>query len=155
MKLIGFNFSKILAERFSPIKGNLEVKANIQVENITEEKLDIVKDDSVAKFEFKFTVDYNPQIASILFRGHAFFILDKKVQKELMKSWKDKKIPEDTKVKLYNLILDKCNLKALMLEEELSLPSHIPFPFLKSQEEVNNKPKEQKENSSNKANYAG
>ena len=50
--------------------------------------------------------------------------------KQFLDSWKDKKIPEHLRTSLFNFIMNKCNIKALFLEDELGLPLHIPMPKL-------------------------
>ena len=57
----------------------------------------------------------------------------KEDSKTLTKSWKKNEIPDGTKIPLFNVILKKCTTKALQLEEELLLPSHIPMPQLRPQ----------------------
>ena len=53
----------------------------------------------------------------------------------LDKGWKDKEIPEEFRIAIFNIILRKASVRALQLEEELNLPYHMPFPSIKSQEE--------------------
>jgi len=48
--------------------------------------------------------------------------------------WKNKKISDDIRMPLFNMILTKCNLKALQFEEEFALPTHVPMPRLSPQE---------------------
>ena len=64
--------------------------------------------------------------------------------KVLKKDWKKKKFNHPVKLPLFNFIMEKCNLKALQLEEEVSLPFHIPMPKLAPAP-----------NQENPANYAG
>ena len=55
-----------------------------------------------------------------------------KGMKGLQVGWnKDKKMPENFRMTLFNLILRKSSLKALQLEEEMNLPTHIQLPTLK------------------------
>jgi hypothetical protein len=53
----------------------------------------------------------------------------------VLKKWKNKKIEDEVRVPLFNLILTKCNLKALQFEEEFGLPTHIPFPRVSPQQD--------------------
>ncbi len=130
MQVIGFNFEKILAERKNQkAGGKIEIKSNINVKEISPEKVDLVKDKDVLKFSFEFTIDYTPEIAKILLAGSAIIMLEKDKAKEIMKKWKSgKKIVEDIRIPLFNMIMTKSNLRALQLEEELNLPTHIPMP---------------------------
>ena len=134
MQIISFNFDKIKAEKKNPIKGKLEINSNINIKSINQEKLEMIKDQAAIKFEFVFVVDYKPNIAEISLEGSTILLADKDKGKEILKKWKNKKVPEDVRLPLFNVILTKSNLKALQLEEELNLPSHIPMPKLKPQE---------------------
>jgi len=145
MKIIGFNISKISAERKNPIKGNVEVKSGLNIDNITSDELNISKDPSL-KFDFSYEINYSPDIALITIKGSIIAIDDKNESKEILKEWKKKKFDNPIKLPLFNFIMDKCNLKALNLEEELGLPFHIPLPKLAQKSE---KVEE------NRANYAG
>lgn len=139
MQILGFNFEKIKAERKSQLQGKIEISSNIDVTEITQEKLDIVKDQIPLKFSFDFTVKYKPEVAEVSLQGSVLFVADKDKAKDILKKWKAKKIEEDIKIPLFNFIMTKCNLKALQLEEELTLPTHIPFPKLQK-EQANQKP---------------
>ena len=144
MKIIGFNISKVSAEKNQPIKGKLEVKQHIDLKKIEKDSIPI-SDKPALKFEFEFTISYNPKIADITLSGVILALDDKDESKEILKQWKKKKLGPSFKMPLFNFILDKCNLKALHLEEELGLPFHIPFPKLRPEQKSN----------SNPANYAG
>ena len=136
MQIIGFNFEKISAERKpKKIIKNLEINSNINIKNISKEDLDIIKDKPALKFEFEFSISYKPEIAKILFQGFILGIVEKDESKDILKKWKNKKIPEEIRIPLFNLILTKSNVKALQLEEELGLPTHIPLPKIKPEKQ--------------------
>jgi len=138
MQVIGFNFEKIQAER-KQAKGtqNMQINSNINIKNITQEEISIVKDKPVLKFDFEFSVNYKPEIAEIVFRGFSLVLVEKDESKDILKKWKNKKISEEVRLPLFNLILTKCNLRALQLEEELNLPTHIPLPRIKPEQQKN------------------
>ncbi len=119
MKIIGFNLIKISVERKEEIKAK--------------EKLPF-SDDEVIKIAFKFLVDYEPDFAKLILEGYVIILPEKNEAKNLLKSWKDKKIPEELRVGLFNFIMSKCNIKALNLEDELNLPLHIPMPRINPQQ---------------------
>lgn len=138
MRIIGFSFKKISAERKKDIKGKLEIKSNMQIENIEKDNIDIAGD--VLKFSYIYTIFYEPGFAKLTFQGSILVVPDKPEDiKKTLKDWKDKKLVEDVRIFLYNFIMAKCNLKALQLEEDFSLPSHIPLPKLtkQSQQQAN------------------
>jgi len=143
MKIIGFNFEKISAERKNPVKGKLEISSNINIKEIKQEKIDIISEQNPLKLSFKFTIEYKPKIAEIIFEGFVLALFEKTKSKEIIKKWKNKKISDDIRIPLFNFILTKCNIKALQFEEEFGLPTHLPLPRIKPQPEKG------------KANYTG
>ena len=138
MQVIGFNFKKIQAEKKNLSKDKLTIDSNVNIQNISEEKIEAVKDKPVLKFDFNFTVNYKPDVAEIKLQGMVLLMVEKDQSKMIFKKWKNKEVLEEIRVPLFNLILTKCNLKAMMLEEELSLPTHIPLPRIKPQQNNTN-----------------
>jgi hypothetical protein len=65
------------------------------------------------------------------FYGNLIISIESKESKEVLKQWKDKKLPEEFRLNIFNVILKKVSLKALQFEEELNLPPHIPLPSFK------------------------
>jgi|WetSurMetagenome_2_1015567.scaffolds.fasta_scaffold210843_2 hypothetical protein len=133
MQVIGFNFDKISADKKKLPEGKIEIKSNINVKSITQEKVELLKDKDVVKFSFEFYVDYLPDIAKILFEGSILAIFEKEQFKDVLKKWKNKKISDEIRLPLFNLILTRCNLKALQFEEEFNLPTHVPLPRISPQ----------------------
>jgi len=141
MQIIGFNFENISGEIKKPSNGKFEVNVDINVLSVSQENLDIVKDKPVLKFVFEFSVNYKPELAKINLKGSILAILNQEQTKEILKTWKSEQLPEEVRLPLFNLILSKCTLKALQLEEELSLPTHIPLPRLLPEDKKDNKAK--------------
>ena len=131
MKIVGFNFSKISAERESNQVDNLEVKSSIDIKDVDKAKSDLFKEEEIVGFKFNYIIDYSPNFAKIIFEGSILLLIDEKTSKNILKDWKKKEVSEDVKVPLFNLILQKANIKALGLEEELGLPPHLPLPKIK------------------------
>ena len=132
MKVIGFNFTKLLAEKLEGNRNQLKINAEIDISEIKSLKTDIfkVKEDLV-EVKFKYTVEYDPKIAKIEFEGLIIFSLDQKLAKQVLKDWKKKKMQDDFRLILFNVILRKSTLKALELEDQLNIPLHISLPSLK------------------------
>lgn len=137
MRLIGFNFTKISIERLtsSAPKENLKVSTEIDVSEI--KKIDIntveIKGETIeSKFSYK--VKYEPEFAKVDLEGRIILSVDSKIAKEILKEWKNKKMTEEFKLFLFNVILKRSTLKALQLEEELGLPLHMPMPSFKKEE---------------------
>jgi hypothetical protein len=136
MRIVGFNFKKISIEKIGEIGTDLKINNKVDLSNIEILNPDFVKTkDELLQVEFGYTVDYEPNIAKIELIGNLIITLDSKSAKEIVKNWKDKDMSEDLRMKLFNIILRKSNVKALALEEEMNLPLHIPFPPLKRVEQ--------------------
>jgi len=151
MKLIGFNFTKISAEKAEKFNQEYSTNTNIDIADITEQTMDFLKEPAV-KISFKFTVFYTPKgketpkMGELTLEGDILFSAQAEEAKDIQKSWKkkdEKAIPIQFKVPLFNLILKKCTPKALELEDSLNLPSHMPMPSLKATR-ADAKPEEKK-----------
>ncbi len=132
MKLIGFNFTKISIEKKRKISKDLKIDTSINIDSIEEVKNELLKSkDIFLNIKFNYKINYKPDISTIELVGNLAIALDSKLGKEILKDWKDKKIKDETRITLFNVILRKSNVKALQLEEEMSLPLHFQLPSLK------------------------
>ncbi len=137
MQVIGFNFTKIMAERPTESVRGATINTNIEFANIENENLPLLKDQSALKITFKFSVNYidagqkkETSLGNILFEGVILIATPPAVAKELLKNWKKKELTHAAQLPLFNLILRRCTLKALDLEDQVGLPTHIPLPHL-------------------------
>lgn len=140
MAVIGFNLTKILVERKGPIKGAVKVNTKINVTDIKKEDITIAQGKDVMNFNFNFAIEYsstsnNSKVADISFEGKILYLVDPKDTKKILEDWKNKKIADEIRIPIFNTMLAKCNIKALVLEEDLGLPSHIPLPSFKGKQE--------------------
>ncbi len=129
MQIIGFNLTGISVNRKEKIQGKLEIKQNINIDDVIRDKINISKDE-ILKINFTFNVNYESDFAKVEFKGIVLLLPEKEELREITKNWKKKKIPEKFRVPLFNFIMSKCNIKALSLEDEMALPLHIPMPKL-------------------------
>jgi hypothetical protein len=129
MRIIGFNLTKILAERQEEDGQGIRVDQNINIKDIKEEKNPITNNKAL-KIKFTLTVTYSKDFGKIEFEGSIMTLPDEGEFKSIMDSWKDKKIPENMKFGIFNFIMNKCNVKALHLEDEMGMPLHVPMPRL-------------------------
>jgi len=148
MQVIGFNFTKISATRDKEIK-NPSINTNISFIEIEKEKLELVKDKEALRLDYKFVVTYQdseqldkakdkskvPSQAEVNFEGNIILLTEEEESKEIIKSWKKKELLTQFRMPLFNLILKKCSAKALSLQEELNMPSHIPIPQVTQKKE--------------------
>lgn len=136
MRLIGFNFTKISIEKIDLSKptDNLKVNTEIDVSEIKEldsKVLEIKGEMIETKFSYK--IKYEPGFANVGLEGRIILSVEPKAAKEILKEWKNKKMPEDFRFFLFNIILKRATLKALQLEDEIGLPLHMPMPSFKKE----------------------
>ena len=125
MKLVGFNFRKISVERFLDKNKELKLNTNIDISEIEKVETELLKGfEVVLGVKFKYSLNYDPHTAKIELNGSLLLALDEKLAQEILKNWKNKKMSEEFKFPLFNLILRKCNVRALQLEDEMNLPFH-------------------------------
>jgi hypothetical protein len=140
MRLVGFSFNKINAEKTSENSKNLKINTGIDISDIREVKSDFFKTkEDLVGITFEYTITYEPGFAKLNFIGNVLMGLESSKSKEVFKKWKDKEIPEDFRLVLFNIILKKSSLRALQLEEELNLPTHFPLPSIKLDKEDSSK----------------
>lgn len=144
MQVIGFNFTKISANREKKIN-NLAISNNIQFLEFEKDKVEIIKDKEAIRVDFLFSIDYDDKIekekakdkskyipqAQVLFEGNILLLVSEDESKEILKGWKKKEITPNLRIFLLNFLLTKCTTKALSIEEDLNLPYHISLPKLK------------------------
>ncbi len=135
MRIIGFNFNKINIEKFEDKVENLKINTKINVSEIKNIKSDFFKTkEEIIEVKFDYFVNYDPNFAKIELTGSVILTMESKIVKDVLKQWEDKKMSEDFRIILFNLILRKSSLRALQLEDEMNLPPHISLPVLKKQE---------------------
>jgi len=136
MKVLGFNFTKINAEKFSSEFNDLKISTKIDVKSVVKAEQDILKSpDSILTINFSLIIDYETDIAKLDFEGAIIVSVEEKLSKDILKQWSDKKISEEFRLLLFNMILRKSTAKALELEEELHIPFHIKLPSIKRKED--------------------
>ena len=136
MRVIGFSFNKISVERKPVLDKGIKVNTNIDISEIKELDNKILKTKEILLgIKFAYVVNYSPDFAKVELSGEVILAVEQKLAKETLNQWKDKKMPENFKIFLFNMVLMKSNLKALQLEEEVNIPLHFPLPSLKKPEE--------------------
>lgn len=132
MKLVGFNLLKIDAEKKGEIPENLKIDTGINVVDITEVKSSFFKSkDDLLSVKFEYKIFYSPEYAEINLTGIMLLSTTSREARDVLSQWKNKKMPEEFRVNVFNLILKKSSLKALELEDELNLPTHFNLPSIK------------------------
>jgi len=143
MKVIGFNFTKLHADKKPEfnLKSNKEIKVDFT--DVKEDKLDLIKADTIYSISFNYSVNYTDAVskkpaslAEIIIEGKVTISVDKEENKTFSKNSKKKEFDIKFKEGLFNFLLQKCTPKALDLEDELGLPMHLQLPSIKLQQPV-------------------
>lgn len=136
MTIVGFDFTKIEAERKGPARGKVNINNNVTIKDVKDQDLNLGKEKKDAlKFNFEFTVNYDPDIGKVLLEGEVIYMDEAKKVKEIVDNWKkDKKIEKDISTMVLNTVLTKSNVKALIISQDINLPSPIPLPKVQAQE---------------------
>jgi len=139
MQIVGFNFKKISAER---VLEEYLTNVNYSIDFLNIEKIRINSiEKEVIKFYFSYLIKYslkedskkqkeNKKSNEVCFEGEIFVSTTEQESEIIFKSWKKKEVPLNIKIFLINFILRKCAPIALMLEDEVNIPYHMPVPQL-------------------------
>ena len=127
---MGLQFNKIVVEKIGPARGKIGVNSNVSLTDVTKTEFGFGKEKQDAvKFNFEFTSNYEPKIATITLNGSLVYLEKPAKVEELTKGWKkDKKVPKEVMTAVLNSILARCNIEALVLAREVNLPPPIPMP---------------------------
>lgn len=131
MKFIGFNLNKVMAEKLSSNYKGVKINTKIDINGIDLIESVYLKEEGIVRVKFTYSIEYSQNAAKIEIAGDILLGAEKKQAQEIVDGWKDKKISEELRILIFNLILKKANVRALELEEQLNLPLHIPMPSLK------------------------
>ena len=143
MRVIGFNFKKISIEKNKEIDNQINIDTDIQIKNIQLRNADLFKDQDLLNIDYEFKIIYMPDFAELLFTGNVAMLIEKTEKdflKKILKSWKSKKVEEELRLPLMNIIFARCNLKAMELEEAVNLPFHIPTPKFTAKDKEKKEP---------------
>ena len=129
MSIIGFNFTKINAEKKKGASGKVNIKNNVTITDVSEKDLSFAPNQKGIQFNFEFTTVYDPDFGEILLGGEVIFLEEQARGKEIMDLWKkSKKTDKLLTLQLYNNILMKCQIQAMVLSQTINLPPPIRLP---------------------------
>ncbi len=135
MAVIGFNFTRINAERKAPVTGKIKIANNVSVKNVEDHSIMFgkTKQDGL-KFTFEFTSKYEPNVGDMLIVGEVVYINEPSKIKEIIAEWKkNKKVSKEVMTEMLNAILDRCNIQALTLSRDMNMPPPIPLPKVQAE----------------------
>ncbi len=138
MVIVAFNFSKINVEKKSSIEGKININNNVVIKDVVESDLSLgTEKQKAVKFMFEFTSKYEPDYASIYLGGDITTIEDSQKAKKIVEDWKKNgKVEKALMENILNSILTKCNIQALILSQDVNLPSPIPLPKVRQEPEA-------------------
>lgn len=128
MNIVGFNFTKISAERSKAVVGSVRISNNIHLRDVKDAKIGMGERGAVS-ISFVFQTQYQPDFATIAFEGDVLGLVDQKTASTLVEKWKkDKRLSPEMTQGILNYILDRCAIQALLVSKDLGLPSPVPLP---------------------------
>lgn len=136
MTIVKINLHKVNAERNLDNKGGqIRINNNVSVKDVGDVPINVEGKQGL-KFDFAFHCSYEPELGKIEVEGQVLFINDDKIVNEIKTNWeKDKRIPADIMEQIVNAALHKGNIQAIKISEDVSLPSPLPLPKVKSPED--------------------
>ena len=130
MTIVGFNYTKMLAEKSLAAKGKVNITSNLSIKEVEEASfvMGTEKQDSL-KFNFQFETIFAPEFGKINLDGSVIYLDTKEKVQETLKTWKKtKKLPKDVMQEVVNSVLNRCNVQALIMSRDMNMPSPIPLP---------------------------
>jgi len=128
MAMVGFSFTKISAERKPASNSAVNIESNAGVTDVVELPV-IEPKKALLKFEFVFTVKYEPGVGKIELGGELVELYDKEYGLKVIDHWtKNKKLPPEIMPDIFNNLLARCNIQAVVLSRDMGLPSPIQMP---------------------------
>jgi len=128
--IVGFNFTKISAEKTSPIKGKININNKAVIKDVTEADLSLGKDKQKGvKFIFNYSAIYEPKVGKVELEGDLLYLDEDAAVKEILDGWKkDKKVPQNVMGSVLNAVLTKSNIQALIVSRDVALPPSVQLP---------------------------
>ena len=128
MAIIGFNFTKIAAQKLENKSGKIKIANNIGISKVESSKFAGDSKREAVNVSFRFDCLYEPKAAHLQFEGAITLLLAKATADELVKGWEEKKAPAAQLTAAMNHVLERCNIQAIVLSRDLGLPSPVPLP---------------------------
>ena len=133
MGIVKINLHKVNAERNVDSKGGqIKINNNVSIKNVEDMSFS-AEGKKGLKFTFAFNCKYEPDLGKIDVEGQVLFVEEEAKITEIKEAWdKDKKIPVEIMEAIVNAALHKGNIQAIKISEEISLPSPLPLPKVRS-----------------------
>ncbi len=141
MPIVGFNFTKLTAERKKDqIKGDVKVKNDLVLQSLTTTEVELGgKKQNVLKLTFDFLIEHQPGLGNMILSGFVLFLEAPENTKAILDTWKkDKKMSPQLATVLINAILTRVHIRALELAQSVNLPLHIKLPIVLPKQDLKN-----------------
>ena len=139
MPILGFNLTKIEAERLGKISPDMKINSGLKILNAKLNEKANVQAPDVLGIELEYAVSF-PDAGMITLTGKTSFIDAENKTKELAENYKkEKKLPSEVKTQIYNHALYVFTIKTLSITQDLGLPPHIRLPYIDPTEQNNSK----------------
>ena len=126
MAVVGFSFTKMIAERKKLIKGKITINNTVNLLEVEENELPVEAKGKSLKLMFSFSTKYEPDGGLIELNGEVIFLDEEKKVKEALKQWKaTKNLPSDMTEEILNNVLAKCHIQAVVLSRDINLPPPV------------------------------
>ncbi len=128
MAMVGFSFTKINAEKKPATGQAVNIESNAGVINVVE--LPVIDPKKVLlRFDFTFIVKYEPGAGKIELNGEVVELYDKEFGSKIIDFWnKEKKLHPEVMQEVFNNVLSRSNVEAIVLSRDMGLPSPIQMP---------------------------
>lgn len=130
MSIVGFNFTKIEAERKKNIPSKMKREYNIEISGASEMKINMGKNEQKSlEVLFKYRSGFEPDVGHVAIEGKLIYMAEGKVVDESLKAWKkNKQLPDEVGGAVLGTVLNKCSIMALIMSREVNLPADIRVP---------------------------
>lgn len=138
MAIVGFNFTKLNIEN-KGVNPTSKISSDLKILDILPEKTAVDVSNDLVKFQFEFSIDYAGTGSAIL-AGDVIYLDEPAVIKELLENWQAKKaIKAELLQQILNMVLFRCNIKALGMAQDVNLPPHFQLPRIEKEAENSEK----------------
>ncbi len=138
MPIVGFNFTKITAEKNNAVKGNISINTNVQIKDVKDTKMKMPSKQKTIEVDFHYIAKFDPKLGSMDFEGNMILLEDEKRANELLKYWKkNKKLPDEFVPVVMNTALNRCSIEAVILSKDINLPAPVQMPKIGPSKKAN------------------
>lgn len=136
MAIVGLTFTKLSAEKKNVAKGKVTIANDVGITKVTEAKVPLTSSkQSALSVQFEYKTKYEPEIGTIDIAGEILWVDEVEKNKKIIEEFKkDKTLPLTIKLTMFNSILTKSAVEALVLSRDVQLPSPIKLPKAKAEE---------------------